>query len=155
MAFVHSLVKTEVSGKRGWCAPVELGEAAPHYISFVIPLDDKGGFFPEYTCETITTEDGFKKIDPHEFVRRAADSFLLRFATFDVWFVVRTVPKEDRRLPYIGKLAHSDFAFRFTEVEPEEPERLDRLYDEANTYIIGCEPFAHYSGIKKLPPQHS
>lgn len=34
MAFVHSLVKAEINKKLGWCAPVELGEAAPHYVSF-------------------------------------------------------------------------------------------------------------------------
>jgi hypothetical protein len=42
MAFVHSLVRAKVNGKRGWCAPVELGETAPHYISLVVPLDEKG-----------------------------------------------------------------------------------------------------------------
>ncbi|HEV3260212.1 MAG TPA: hypothetical protein VG013_25370 [Gemmataceae bacterium] len=150
MAFVHSLVKTEVNGKTGWCAPLEIGEAAPHYISFVIPLDDKGDFFHEYTCETITTEEGAKRIDPHEFVRRGEDSFVLRLGKLDLWFTVRPVPKEDRRLPYVGKLRHADFAFLFTEIEPEEPERLDRLYDEGNTFVIGCEPFAHYSGISRL-----
>jgi hypothetical protein len=149
MAFVHSLVKTEVNGKRGWCAPVEVGEAAPHYISFVIPLDDKGDFFPEYICETITT-DGAKRIDAHEVVRRGEDSFVLRLGKLELWFTVRTVPKKDRRLPYIGKLGHSDFAFLFMEIEPEEHERLDRLYDEGNTFVIGCEPFTHYSGIRRL-----
>lgn len=150
MAFVHSLVKVEARGKRGWCAPVELGEATPHYISFVIPLDDRGALLNEYTCETITTDEGgTKSIYAHELVRRGEMSFVLRLGQLDLWFIVRTVPKEDRRLPYIGKLEHADFAAPFTEIEPEQPERLDRLYDEGDMFVIGCEPFSHYSGIRK------
>ena len=34
MAFVHGFARTQVNGRKGWCAPVELGEAAPHYFSF-------------------------------------------------------------------------------------------------------------------------
>jgi len=150
LAFVHSLVKAEVNGKTGWCAPVELGESAPHYINFVLPLDDKGGFFRQYTCETVTTEEGSKRVESHEFVRRGMDSFVLRLGRLELWFTVRTVPKEERRLPYVGKLGHADFAFLFAEIEPEEPERLDRLYDEGDTFVIGCEPFTHYSGIRRL-----
>ena len=150
MAFLHSLVKTEVKGKTGWCAPVELGEAAPHYVSFVIPLDDRGSFFHVYTCETITAEEGAKRIESHELVRRGVDSFVLRLGKVELWFNVRTVPKEDRRLPYLGKLSHPDFSSRFMEIEPEEPERLDRLFEEGNTFVIGCEPFTHYSGIRRL-----
>ena len=150
MAFVHSLVKTELNGKTGWRAPVELGEAAPHYISFVVPVDDKRGFFAEYTCETITAEDGDKSVESHELVRQGDDSFVLHLGKLELWFTVRPVPKAERRLPYIGKLQHADFAFLFTEVEPEDPDRLDRLYEEDDTFVIGCEPFVHYSGIKRL-----
>ncbi len=150
MAFVHGLVKTEVKGKMGWCAPVEMGEAAPHYISFVIPVDDQGGFFQEYTCETVTAKEGDRRIASHELVRHGNDSFVLRLGNLELWFTVRPGPKEERRLPYVGKLQHADFAFLFTEIEPEEPDRLDGLYDKENSFVIGCEPFTHYSGIKRL-----
>ncbi len=150
MAFVHSLVKTKRNGKTGWCAPVELGDDAPHYISFVIPVDDKGDFFHEYICETITAEEEDKRIESHTLVRQGKDSFLLPLGELELWFTVRPVPREERRLPYIGKPQHDDFSFLFTEIEPQEPDRLDRLYEEENTFIIGCEPFTHYSGITRL-----
>src|SRR5487761_1615859 len=150
MAFVHSLVRTEANGKMGWCAPVEMGEAAPHYISFVVPVDDKGGFFPEYTCETIVSENGEKRIEPHELMRQGSDSFLLRLGRRELWFTVRPVPKAERRLPYVGKLQHADFSLLLTEIEPERHAKLDELYEERNTFIIGCEPFVHYSGINEL-----
>ncbi len=154
MAFVHSLAKTEIKGKLGWCAPVEIGEAAPHYISFVIPVDDKRGFFHEYTCETIAVEDADKRIESHELTRQGEDTFVLRLGKLDLWFTVRAIPKAERRLPYLGKLQHADFAFLFTEIEPENPDRLDRLYEEENTFVIGCEPFVHYAGIEKPAKKH-
>ena len=150
MAFLHSLVRAEPKRKRGWCAPVELGAAAPHYVSFVLPLDENGGFLREYACETITVEqDGSKKIAAHTLVRQGADSFVLRLGARDLWFTVRAVPNKDRCLSYVGKLGHDDFASLFVEVEPEQPKELDRLYDERKTFIIGCEPFTHYAGIER------
>jgi len=145
MAYVHSLVKAERNGKRGWCAPVELGEATPHYVSFVVPLDDNGDFFREYICETVTAENGTKQTAASKLIRQGDGSFVLRLHGLDVWFTVRTVPKEDRRLPYVGKLEHADFASLFVEIEPEEPKKLDRLFDERSVFVIGCEPFTHYS----------
>ena len=150
MAFLHSLVRAEPKRKRGWCAPVELGDAAPHYVSFVLPLDEDSGFFGEYTCETVTVKkDGSKKIDSHTLVRRGGDSFVLRLGARDLWFTVRAVPNKDRRLSYVGNLEHDDFTSLFVEVEPEQPKELDRLYDERKTFIIGCEPFTHYAGIER------
>jgi hypothetical protein len=149
MPFVHSLIKTEMNGKRGWCAPVEIGEAAPHYISFVIPVDEKRGFFDEYTCEAITAEDGDKRIESHALVREGEDSFVLHLGELDLWFTIRPVPQAERCLPYLGKLQHADFAFLLAEIEPEDPDRLDRLFEGEDTFVIGCEPFAHYSGIKR------
>jgi len=150
MAFVHSLVKTEVRGKTGWCAPAELGEAAPHYISFVIPVDAQGDFLPRYTCETITSEGKGKKKVSHELVREGKDSLVLRLGKLEFWFTASPVRKEERRLPYVGKLRHEDFGHLFTEIEPEKPESLDRLYEEEDTFVIGCDAFTHYSGIKSL-----
>jgi hypothetical protein len=141
MPFVHSLAKTEMAGKAGWCAPIELGEAAPHYVSFVVPLDQNDDFFSAYTCEMITADArGSKRIEPHDFVRQGKDSFVLRLGNLELWFTVRTVLRQERRLPYVGKLGHEDFALLFTEVEPEEPDRLDLLYDETGTFVIGCDP---------------
>ncbi len=151
MAFVHSLVRAEVRGKTGWRAPAELGEAAPHYISFVIPVDGKGDFFPRYTCETITTAALGKTIASHELVKAGEDTFVLRLGNREFWFTATPGPKEQRRLPYVGKLGHQDFALLLTEIEPEEPDSLDRLYNEEDTFVIGCEAFSHYSGIKRLP----
>ena len=150
MAFVHGLVRAEVRHNIGWCAPVELGEAAPHYVSFVIPLDGKGNFFPRYTCETITTVGKEKRIAPHELVKEGEDTFVLRLGDREFWFTATPGPKDVRRLPYVGKLGHQDFAHLLTEIEPEEPDRLDRLCDEEDTFVIGCDAFTHYSGMKQL-----
>jgi hypothetical protein len=116
----------------------------------VIPLAKLGGFFPKYTCETIITENGAKKIEAHELVSRGENSFELRLGKLGLWFTVRPVRKEDRRLPFVGEVGHSDFALPLMEIEPEEPRILDRLHDEESTFVIGCEPFTHYSGIRKL-----
>ena len=104
MAFMHSLVRAEPKWKKGWCARVELGDAAPHYVSFVLPLGEDGGFFREYTCETVTVKkDGSKKIGSHSLVRQGEDSFLLHLGACDLWFTVRAVPNKDRRLSYVGR----------------------------------------------------
>ena len=150
MAFVHSLVKMQANGRKGWCAPVELGEAAPHYVSFVVPVDKKRGFFSAYSCEVVTAEEGNKRLERYELVRQGSDSFVLRLDGLDVWFVVRPGPQEERRAPYVGRLKHEDFCHWFTEIEPEEPDVLDRLYDEKGAFVVGCEPFAHYAGARPL-----
>jgi hypothetical protein len=147
MAFVHSLVKTQTNGKAGWCTPVELGEAAPHYVSFVIPLVDSGRFFNEYHCETITTKEGETRVESHELITRGEDSFALHLGKIEVRFTLRPSPKDQHRLPYVGKLGHDDFQSLFMEIEPEDPGELDKLYDDKDTFIIGCEPFTHYSRI--------
>src|SRR5438874_2056208 len=99
MAFVHSLVKTIKNGKIGWCAPAELGESAPHYISFVIPVDDQSGFFNEYTCETVRAEERSRRIESLELVRQGESSFVLHFEGLELWFIIRPVSKEERHLP--------------------------------------------------------
>jgi hypothetical protein len=150
MVFVHGLVRTQANGRKGWCAPVELGEAAPHYISFVVPVDEKCDFFSEYVCEVVTAGEGGKRRESHDLVRQGTDSFLLRLGELELWFAVRPGPKEERRAPYVGSLEHEDFRYLFTEIEPEQPEVLDRLYDREGAFVIGCEPFAHYAGAKRL-----
>jgi hypothetical protein len=149
MPFVHSLVKSAKADKQGWCAAVELGESASHYISFVIPVDENGAFFSTYSCETVRTSKKEKSITLHELFAQGEDSFLLHVDDQDFWFVVKPALRTERRLPYIGKLKHPDFRFLFTEIEPEEPDKLDRLYDRKHTFIMGCDPFTHYLGIKK------
>ncbi len=150
MALVHSLVRTETGGKTGWCAPVELGEATPQYVSFVLPVDTSGAFHDRYTCETVTAAGADRRSETHELVRQGPDSFVLRLGKREFWFTVRPVSKAERRLPYVGKLRHPDFAFLLTEIEPEDLEGLDQLCEDEGTFVIGCEPFTHYSGIKRM-----
>lgn len=150
MAFVHGLVRTRSNGRKGWCAPVELGEAAPHYVAFVIPVDEQGAFFEEYDCETITAEGESKRRATHELLKKGKDSFLLRLGNREAWFTVRPVSAKDRRAPYVGELGHDDFRYQFTEIEPEDPGLLDRLYADDGIFVIGCDPFAHYAGIKTV-----
>jgi hypothetical protein len=149
MPFVHSLARSANVDKQGWCAPVELGELAPHYISFVIPVDEKGAFFSTYSCEAVTTHNKEKRITLHELSAQGEDSFRLRVNGEDFWFVVKPVLKTARRLPYVGQLKHPDFRFLFTEIEPAELDKLDDLFDREHTFIMGCDAFTHYSGVKK------
>jgi hypothetical protein len=149
MPFVHSLARSTQPNKQGWCAPVELGESAPHYISFVIPVDERGALFGTYSCEVVKTRNKKKSMTLYEFAPQGEDSFLLRMEGKDFWFVVKPVLKADSRLPYVGKLQHPDFRFLFTEIVPEEPDKLDDLCDRESTFIMGCDPFTHYSGITK------
>lgn len=147
MAFVHSLVKLRIDGKTGWCAPVELGEAAPQYISFVIPLSSNQNFFEKYTCEMITTKDGEKRVKAHELIHWKQGSFKVSVGKTEFWFTVRPSPMRERRLSYVGKLGHEDFRYKLVEIEPDDPGALDELYDEKGTFVIGCEPFTHYTNI--------
>lgn len=150
MPFVHSLVRAAIEGKLGWCAPAEFGEAAPHYISFVIPVDRRGQPFPGYSCETVSTVGDEKRVALHQLVREGEDSFVLRLGTRDLWFTIKPGSGEERRLAYVGELGHQDFSFHLTEIEPAEPDLLDSLFEEEDTYVIGCEPFTHYAGIERL-----
>jgi len=150
MPFVHSLVRSPLAGgKRGWCAPVELGEAAPHYVSFVVPVADNGQFFGSYSCEAVKVDNGVKTITTHELASEGQDSFLLHLDGEGFWFIVKPAVKSARRLPYVGRLRHPDFRFLFTEIEPENPADLDNLWNERHVFVMGCDPFTHYSGIKK------
>jgi hypothetical protein len=147
MPFVHSLVMFPKNGSKGWCAPVELGEAAPHYVSFVIPVNDNNAYFDEYICETVRLGEK-QQIESHELVKHGKDSFLLQLGQRELWFTAQPGSKADRRLPYVGGLSHEDFQRLFTEIEPEEPDEVDRIFDKNNVLVIGCEPFKHYAGMK-------
>lgn len=155
MPFVHSLVRAEIDNKAGWCAPVELGEAAPHYVSFVIPVDESREFFKRYTCETIVVMGEERRREAQELLYQGQNSFVLRFDGNEVWFAVRPVSKTERRLLYVGSLGHADFERLLTEIEPEELALLDRIFDEKNTFVIGCDPFSHYAGIERLTNSHT
>ena len=148
MRFVHSLVKTKRGDQIGWCAPVELGEAAPHSISFVIPIDD--GADDRYTCEVVKGDGDQRIVIHHELIKEGRDSFFLGIGEAGLWFAVRAASKREPRLPYVGKLKHPDFTSPFAEIEPEEPSRLDRLCEDNGMIIIGCDPFTRYSGIENL-----
>jgi hypothetical protein len=147
MRFVHSLVRIKNGAKAGWCTPVELGEAAPHYISFVIPVDD--GADDSYACEVVRIDGDEREVVVYKLVKEGRDSFLLRVDKAELWFTVRPVSQKERRLPYVGKLKHADFASLFTEIEPEEPSALDRLYEDEGVLVVGCDPVTHYLGRTK------
>jgi hypothetical protein len=149
MAFVHSLVKLRTNGKTGWWAPVELGEASPHYVSFVIPVAENGEVFEGYGCEIITMGEGEKRVRTHELVKRGEDSFVLRMDKREFWFRVCACPIPEGRLAYAGVLEHEDFEHLLVEIEPEDPCAPDELYDADGTFIMGCEPFAHYANVNK------
>src|SRR5437660_344794 len=136
MPFVHSLVRSPTAGKKGWSAPVELGEAAPHYISFVVPVDEKGQFFDAYSCEAVTTRGKDKTITTHALYSKGNDSFLLSLDGKEIWFIVKPTVKSVRRLPYVGRLKHPDFQLLFTEIEPEEPAILDNLCDKNHIFVM-------------------
>jgi hypothetical protein len=149
MPFVHSLVKSPNTDKHGWCAPVELGEDAPQYLSFVLPVQKGGRFFNTYSCECVTRHGHKKSIRAYELVSKGEDCFLLQVAGKEFWFVVKPAARNSRRLPYVGRLSHPDFQFHLTEIQPEEPAKLDDLFDQDHTFIMGCDPFTHYSKIEK------
>ena len=93
-------------------------------------------------------------MESHQLIKQGEDSFALRLGQIELWFNLRASAKDQRRLPYVGKLGHEDFQYLFVEIEPEDPDTLDKLYDDQDMFIIGCEPFTHYSKLntKMLAP---
>jgi hypothetical protein len=150
MRFVHSLVRTYENDKSGWCAPVELGEDSPHYVSFVVPLDDEKRLSSEYECELFETHQDRQTIESRHLIKKGLDSFVLELAESVLWFVLRPCPQDVLRLPYVGKLKHDDFTQLFIEIQPEDPDALDVLFEQKGIVVVGCEPFTHYRGIQKL-----
>ncbi len=69
MRFVHSLFKTTIDHKNGWCSPIEVGEAAPQYISFVIPIDPKPDLI--YLCVIVNIAEGDHLVSSIELVRKS------------------------------------------------------------------------------------
>lgn len=148
MPYLHSLVRSEMTDAKGWFAPVEVGEAAPHYVSFVVPVDRDSNFFEAYTCESVTAGKKSKRIERHRLELAGSEAFLLNIHGMRIWFVVKPVSKDVRRLPYIGRLEHPDFDLKFAEIEPENSAILDELFDEHRVFVMGCDPFTNYSGLK-------
>jgi hypothetical protein len=126
---------------------MELGEAAPHYISFVVPVSDK--LEDRYACELVRAHEDNREIILLELIKGGKDSFCLTVDGTEIWFVVRPVSRQERRLPYIGKLTHPDFALKFVEIEPENHATLDRLFLERGVGVLGCDPLSHYRKIGK------
>jgi len=151
VAFVHSLVKRKIDDKTGWCAPAELGESTDQYLSFVIPVAEGNHLFDEYTCEAVRIgKPDTRTVVTCVMTKEGKDTFLLNVNTTQLWFVVRSGRKQVPALPYIGKLKHPDFAYALTEIEPEDPSALDKLCEDEDTFLIGCDPLIHYSGPMKL-----
>jgi hypothetical protein len=148
MRFIHSLAKTQDGERIGWCAPVELGEAAPHYISFVVPVNHHAD--DRYLCEVVRITGEGRIVDIHEMVKVGKDSFLLSVGEPRLWFTARPPSRDSPRLLYVGRLNHADFSSPFVEIEAEDPSRLDQLCESEDIIIVGCDPFTRYSGIEGL-----
>jgi hypothetical protein len=147
MRFVHSLAKTQDAKRIGWCSPIELGEAAPHYISFALPINGRAD--QRYLCEAVQLRDESRVVTAHEMTREDDDSFVLNVGDVKLWFTIRP-SKDAGPLLYIGRLEHPDFSYFLTEIEPEEPSELDRLCEEKYLIVVGCDPFTPYAGIESL-----
>ena len=118
----------------------------PHYVSFAIPFEDRP--YEKYTCEAVRIEGEKRLIEPLLLIREGNDAFFLALDGVEVWFFLSSATRQDRRLPYVGKLKHPDFELLFAEIEPEDPSVLDSLLIENGVSILGCDPFLHYSGVE-------
>lgn len=142
--FVHSLVKASRRDAIGWRTPAELGEATPHYVSFVVPVGSDGRLADAYACEVVKLGKQERTIEKYKLTRGGKSTFKLELPKgFAIWFTIRS-----DRLPYIGTLKHSDFDHELAEIEPEEPSQLDRLCQETGMFVIGCDP-QNYEGISQ------
>lgn len=145
--FVHSLVRAKHKNKYGWRTPLELGEAAPHYISYAVPVSKEGGLASEYECEVVMIRGEKRDLRTVKMLRSGGDAFALELtSTLKVWFHLRPIRKEEQRLPYVGTLRHEDFQYPFTEIEPDDLSQLDQLCEDRGVFIVGCDPERHYSG---------
>src|SRR5687767_15351646 len=121
--FVHSLVKATGGDSTGWRTPVELGEATPHYVSFVVPVGTDGRLADAYACEVVKLGKQGRTIEAFRLTKGGKSAFKLELPKgITLWFTIRS-----DRLPYIGTLRHTDFGHVFAEIEPEEPAALDQI----------------------------
>lgn len=148
MRFVHSLAKLEAHGRCGWFAPVELGEDAPHDISFVIPMDIRAD--ERYECEIVLMGRAGGRVVSCELLAHGVDSFLLRIGDRELRFSVASSGERRIQLPYIGRLSHPDFSSSLVEIVPEDPGQLDDLCDREKIVVVGCDPFTRYAGAEPL-----
>ncbi len=148
MRFVHSLVKGTRNGRQGWLVPVEMGEEASHYISFVIPVENRPDY--KYTCEIVKARGLEREIVAHEVISKGKEAYVLAAEGLELVFSLTATGIDEPPLPYVGELEHPDFELPFIEIEPDDPAILDRLFMEHGVGILGCDPFQHYVGAEKL-----
>ena len=101
-----------------------------------------------YLCEVVRITESGRIVNAHEMVKEGKDSFLLRLGELGLWFTARASSRNGGRLPYVGRLVHPDFSSLLTEIEPEDPSRLDQLCETEDIIVVGCDPFTRYSGIE-------
>lgn len=63
--------------------------------------------------------------------------------------ILRRTPGR-RPAKYAGDLSHPDFKAAFAELQPAEPQVLDRLLGEFGISMIGCDPHTKYERAQKL-----
>ncbi|HUG94253.1 MAG TPA: hypothetical protein VML55_25715 [Planctomycetaceae bacterium] len=148
---VHSLVRLRGHRPDGWYAPVELGEAAPQYANFVVPVTSSHCFFDRYTCELGNQRSDAieRRLVPFE-LRLVEEALVLTVGKRRLWFVAAPGAEQARVLEYRGALSHPDFAYPLIEIEPHDPGELDQLFDEQGWFLIGCDPFTHYGGLDSV-----
>lgn len=144
--YVHSLVKPNDSKPAGWYAPLELGDDSPIYVSFALPLEAGNRLADAYQCEVVQIDGTRRSVTTHRLVKSGEDAFVLKLPDRgDVWFTLQS-GAAGIRLPYAGKLQHADFSNPLVEIEPADQAVMDRLCNEHGLFVVGCDPFKHYTG---------
>ncbi|MDM8549322.1 hypothetical protein QUF72_04555 [Desulfobacterales bacterium HSG2] len=144
--YLHSLCRKNVGNGTGWYAPAEIEDSqqAPGYV---IPTDETGSAFGNYLVEVRVSVPGrMPEWLNCRLIRTGRREFLLSLGD-GIRFRERQVFPTHRTLAYMGRFGHSDFAHPLLEVEPEFPDRTERLFNDRQMIIIGCDPFQHYDGI--------
>ena len=148
--YLHSLCRANIGDGSGWYAPIELPDSQ-QAVGYAIPVNECGRTFDSYIVEVGTYRKTTSPIwKVYHLTKVAKREFLLKLSAEEIRFTERRVYSHYRKLPYRGSLKHPDFAYFLIELQPEEPDQIDDLFENKRMFIIGCNPFANYDGIESI-----
>lgn len=146
---VHYLTTVVIRATRGWVAPVELLSREPQNGVLAVPVFDGGAaLFPQYRLEYATYRGGGqydRSFSTMDIEQNGSLKVVIEGRSFR--FVRHFVDGKPVLFDYIGQLQHADFSLPLCQIDAEDVQALDDLYNRKQIFVAGCEPESEYGGI--------